>query len=175
MKLLVTALLIGGFASLAAAEDCKGSCAARRNQCDQMTAAVVANVRGMTVAPTRGDEQNVELWHMLKDPSATDVTLFCATSDKSGKLKDDVAIDAKWQDTFPPAPYFDLLAQAGSIVTGHPVSAIRSGAMKCHQQALADDDHMRETSIDGVTYQCKSGEDWGGTDITVFKEQPDEH
>ena len=162
-KALTVAALVGLHAPLASAEDCKGSCDARQKQCERMTTAVVAGVRGTTIAPVAGDEIE-EGWRELSHPNATGFSIYCG--------KDGIAVNAEWKDAFPPAAFFDLVSQAGSIVTGRPLSGIQSGAERCHQQALTDDDHMLETNIDGVIYQCKAGENWGGTSITIIRPQP---
>jgi hypothetical protein len=162
-KVSIVAALIGLHAPLASAEDCKEPCDARRKQCEVTTAAVVAGVRGTTIAPVTGEDIE-EGWRELSHPNATGFSIYCG--------KDGIAVNAEWKDAFPPAAFFDLVSQAGSIVTGHPLSGIQSGAARCHQQALVDEDHMLETKIDGVIYQCKAGEVWGGTSITIIRQQP---
>ena len=160
-KALIVAAFVGLHARLASAEDCKGSCEARNKQCELMTTAVVAGVRGTTIAPVGGDEME-EGWRELSHPNATNFSIYCG--------KELIAVNAGWKDAFPPAAFFDLVSQAGSILTGHPLSGIQSGAARCHQQALVDEDQMMETEIDGVSYQCEAGEKWGGTSITIFKQ-----
>ena len=123
-----------------------------------MTTAVVGGVRGTTIAPVN-EEDIEEGWTELSHPNATGFSIYCG--------KDGIAVNAEWKDAFPPAAFFDLLGQAGSIVTERPLSAIQSGTARCHQKALVDEDHMLETRIDGVTYQCKAGGVWGGTSITI--------
>jgi hypothetical protein len=162
-KVLILAALIGLHAPLASAEDCKEPCDTRRKQCERMTTTVVGGVRGTTIAAVN-EEDIEEGWTELSHPNATGFSIYCG--------KDGLAVNAKWKDAFPPAAFFDLLGQAGSIVTGRPLSAIRSGAARCHQKALIDEDHMLETKIEGVIYQCKTGEVWGGTSITILRQQP---
>jgi hypothetical protein len=163
LKASILGALIGLQAHLAVAEDCKGSCEARRKQCDVATAAVVAGVPGTTIAPlSEPREEMDEGWRGLRHLNATSFSIYCD--------KDGIAVNAEWKDAFPPAAFFDLISQAGSIVTGRPLSVIRSGAARCHQQALTDEDHMMVANIDGVAYQCKAGEVWRGTSISIFKQ-----
>jgi hypothetical protein len=162
-KALIVAAFVGLHAPLAFAEDCRGSCDARQKQCERMTTAVVAGVRGTTIAPVAGDEME-EGWRELSHPNATGFSIYCG--------KDGIALNAEWKDAFPPAAFFDLVGQAGSIVTERPLSGIESGVARCHQRALVNEDHMLETKIDGEIYQCKAGEALGGTSITIIRPRP---
>jgi hypothetical protein len=162
-KALTVTAFVGLHAALAFSEDCKGSCDAGHEQCERMTTAVVAGVPGTTIAAVAADEME-EGWRELSHPNATGFSIYCG--------KDGIAVKAEWKDAFPPAAFFDLVSQAGSIVTERPLSGIESGAARCHQQALVGEDHMLETKIDGVVYQCKAGEALGGTSITIIRPQP---
>jgi len=162
LTLSVLAVLVGLQVHVTAAEDCKGSCAAWRKQCDRAIAALVAGVRGTTIASeTDSEEELKEGWQALHHPNATAFSVYCG--------QDGIAVNAEWKDAFPPAAFFDLIDQAGSIVTRRPLSVIQSAAARCHEQALVDEDHIIETEIDGVDYQCKAGEKWKGTSITILK------
>ena len=118
-KALTVTAFVGLHAALAFSEDCKGSCDAGHEQCERMTTAVVAGVPGTTIAAVAADEM-VEGWRESSDLNATGFSIYCG--------KDGIAVKAEWKDAFPPAAFFDLVSQAGSIVTERPLSGIELGS-----------------------------------------------
>ena len=77
----------------------------------------------------------------LRHSQASQVALSCRPRQPS------LSID--WRGGPPPAGYFQLIGQLGSIMTGVPPDAVRTGAMECQKLALAAAYEMSEFEFDG--------------------------
>lgn len=141
--------------------------AAHADECEALTAKVVANVRGATFDKISSSRLHYELKH----PASAGVTVHCRLPPSAPPFGAEVpaAISVVAESAFPPASYFDLIGKAGSVLTGRPASAIRKNAMACHQRALAQTHKSAESTVDGIYYVC-AAEAWGA--ITVQNGPP---
>ena len=96
----------------------------------------------------------------LRHSQARQVALSCRPRQPS------LSID--WRGGPPPAGYFQLIGQLGSIMTGIPPDAVRAGAVECQKLALAAAYEMSEFELMGVRFECAIFTS-GGTTMTISK------
>jgi hypothetical protein len=101
---------------------------ATANDCDVLTARVLAGIRGASFERKSSSGLHIDFKH----PGAWTLTVHCRVDDDLPE-----AVSVTWKDKFPPTTFFDLVGRAGSIVTGGRAEQIRQTAIRCHQQVLA--------------------------------------
>jgi hypothetical protein len=78
------------------------------------------------------------------------------------------AINANWQDSFPPRGFFDLVAQMSAVILKMPPDTIRANVVKCQEGARSAQDEMNDfDGDDGLRYECSSF--GGSSQVTVLK------
>lgn len=99
----------------------------------------------------------------LRHSQASLVALSCRPRQPS------LSID--WRGGPPPAGYFQLIGQLGTIMTGVPPDAVRAGAVECQKLALAAAYEISEFELMGVRFECAIFTS-GGTTTTISKPKP---
>ena len=98
----------------------------------------------------------------LKHPQASEIALSC------GPRLPSLSID--WRGGRPPFGYFELIGLLGSIVTGVPVAAIRSGIEQCQRLASASAYEMSGFELAGVRFECAIfTHEGGGMSVTTHR------
>jgi len=98
----------------------------------------------------------------LKHPRANQIALSC------GPRQPSLSIDRRGGS--PPAAYFGLIGELGSIVTGAPAAAVRTGAVECQKLAPAAAYEMSEFELASVRFECAIfTHDSGGTAVTIYQ------
>jgi hypothetical protein len=148
LMLTVTGWL--GFASLVQA-----------NECDALLSSLLAKLPRLEFGgrSRMAGAPNFDIVY-LRHSQASQVVLSCRPRQPS------LSID--WRGGPPPAGYFQLIGQLGSIMTGVPPDAVRTGAVECQKLALAAAYEMSEFESMGVRFECAifTGR---GTTITIFQ------
>ena len=146
LMLTVTGWL--GFASLVQA-----------NECDALLSSLLAKLPRLEFGgrSRMAGAPNFDIVY-LRHSQASQVVLSCRPRQPS------LSID--WRGGPPPAGYFQLIGQLGSIMTGVPPDAVRTGASECQKLALAAAYEMSEFELMGVRFECAIFTS-GGTTMTI--------
>ena len=146
LMLTVTGLL--GFSSLVQA-----------NECDALLSSLLAKLPRLEFGgrSRMAGAPNFDIVY-LRHSQASQVVLSCRPRQPS------LSID--WRGGPPPAGYFQLIGQLGSIMTGVPPDAVRTGASECQKLALASAYEMSEFELMSVRFECAIFTS-GGTTITI--------
>jgi hypothetical protein len=143
------------------------SCAAgvaRADECDALVGRLIAQVPELTLESRAKNAGAADVVY-LKHPQAKELSIFCPAPGVPWP-----ALNVDWPDGLPPAGYFQLIGQMGGIMTETPADVIRTGAMKCQQQALAAKDEAADTETSGVSFECSAfTRDGGSTAITLIR------
>lgn len=121
---------------------------ARADECAAVAANLGAQVPQLTVSDRTADHQTVTV--NLKHPDAEGLSLTCADNDVYETAK----LMAKWNATWPPSRFYDLVAAAGSVVAAQREPAIRAGAVICAQRAMTADGNTAVYNINGTHFEC---------------------
>ncbi len=132
-------------------------------ECDAIVAKLGARIPALSVVEKRTDNQSIVV--TLKHPDAEALSITCPSDEPSASP----LISAKWNATWPPARFYDLLATIGSVVVSTTEPAIRSGAILCTQRAMDEQGHD-VYDINGARFKCTSSEGANGsTAILISK------
>ena len=152
-RFIFAAVSAVGFSSSALASDCNA-----------IVAQLVAGVPGLNFTSTThmAGAPNYDVAY-LKHPQASQIALSCTPREPSLTTSTGVAGSA-------PVGYFELIGLLGSILTGVPVAAIRSGSAECHRLAGAAAYEMSGIALDGVRFECAIfTHEGGGMTMTIHR------
>jgi hypothetical protein len=133
------------------------------SDCNTIVAQLVAGVPGLsfTSASHMAGAPNYDVAY-LKHPQASQIALSCSPREPS------LSID--WRGGSAPAGYFELIGLLGSILTGVPVDAIRSGSAECQRLAGAAAYEMSGIALAGVRFECAIfTHEGGGMTMTIHR------
>ena len=150
-RFIFAAVSAVGFSSSALASDCNAIVA----QLVRTSRSRLHSTTHMAGAP------NYDVAY-LKHPQASQIALSCTPREPS------LSID--WRGGSAPVGYFELIGLLGSILTGVPVAAIRSGSAECHRLAGAAAYEMSGIALDGVRFECAIfTHEGGGMTMTIHR------
>ena len=98
--------------------------AAHAHECDVILGRLVQSVPGVVFVAYR------EGSYRLRQKEASSLYFVCFSDTRSVDLR------IKSNGSSPPASYFALIGQAGSVITGEPGARVRRAAETCHRNAI---------------------------------------
>jgi len=120
----------------------------RADECDTVAASLGEQVPQMQVSDRIAGDQTVTV--NLKHPDAAELSVTCTNND----VHETAELTARWDATWPPSRFYDLVAAAGAVVAAQREPAIRGGAVLCAQRAMTAEGNTAVYNVNRTHFEC---------------------